>query len=198
MKLPIDLLSKQEFRACFHILDKISIHLVDDEVLSFKKLPYNSTYFSKKQFVARLRLLLPSFFKQFLHVTQIPPVFLHPNVVQVLMGCNIMDMLFQLDISLLEALFIYTVKMSQKKRFSLSTHIPSLQLVTRLPNSNKDGTKRHVFVSGPWRGLFEGLNEVFTPQHSLEIPSRICLYNFCLFFVIISLTKNLLVIFLFM
>ena len=114
------------------------------------------------------------------------------------MGCNIMDMLFQLDISLLEALFIYTVKMSQKKRFSLSTHIPSLQLVTRLPNSNKDGTKRHVFVSGPWRGLFEGLNEVFTPQHSLEIPSRICLYNFCLFFVIISLTKNLLVIFLFM
>lgn len=198
MKLPIDLLSKQEFRACFHILDKISIHLVDDEVLSFKKLPYNSTYFSKKQFVARLRLLHPSFFKQFLHVTQIPPVFLHPNVVQVLMGCNIMDMLFQLDISLLEALFIYTVKMSQKKRFSLSTHIPSLQLVTRLPNSNKDGTKRHVFVSGPWRGLFEGLNEVFTPQHSLEIPSRICLYNFCLFFVIISLTKNLLVIFLFM
>ena len=52
--------------------------------------------------------------------------FFHPNVVQVLMGCSVLDMLFQLDLSLLEVLFVYTVKMSQKERFSLCAHIPSI------------------------------------------------------------------------
>ena len=42
------------------------------------------------------------------------------------MGCSVLYMLFQLDLSMLEVLFIYTVKMSQNKRFSLSAHIPSL------------------------------------------------------------------------
>lgn len=41
-------------------------------------------------------------------------------------------MLYHLDLSLLEVIFVYTVKMSRKERFSLSTHVPSLQLVTRL------------------------------------------------------------------
>ncbi|KAL6321836.1 hypothetical protein AAG906_035535 [Vitis piasezkii] len=34
----------------------------------------------------------------------------------VLMGCSILDMLYQLDLSPLEVLFVYIVKMSQKKR----------------------------------------------------------------------------------
>ena len=42
------------------------------------------------------------------------------------MGCSVLDMLFQLDLSLLEVLFIYTVKMNQKERFSLFAHTPSL------------------------------------------------------------------------
>lgn len=50
-------------------------------------------YFSKEQFVVGLRLPLPSLFKQFLDFTQIPPVFLHPNTIWVLMGCNILDIL---------------------------------------------------------------------------------------------------------
>ena len=81
---------------------------------------------------------------------------------------------------------MYTVKMSQKERFNLSTHIPFLQLVTRLPDLNKGGAKGHVLVSGPWRGSFDGPDEVFNLQHSLEISSRICLCNLCLFFAIIS------------
>lgn len=76
-------------------------------------------------------------------------------------------MLYHLDLYLLEALFVYTLKMSQKERFSLSTHIPSLQLVTGLPYSNKDGVRGHVLVSGPWNGLYEGLDREFHPRCSL-------------------------------
>ena len=84
-------------------------------------------YFTDEQFVARLRLPISSLFKQFIHFTQIPPLFFfHLNVVQVLMGCSVLDMLFQLDLSLLEVLFVYIVKMSQKERFSLCAHIPSI------------------------------------------------------------------------
>lgn len=82
-------------------------------------------YFTKEQFVARLRPLIPSLFKQFLHFTQIPPAFLHLNIIRILIGCSVLDMLFKLDLSLLEVLFIYIVKMSQKEMFNLSAYIHS-------------------------------------------------------------------------
>lgn len=104
----------------------------------------------------------------------------------VLMECSVMDKLFQLDLFLLEVLFVYIVNMSQKERFSLATHIPSLQLVIELPDSGKGGAKGHVLISSPLSGLSEGSNRGFTPQRSLEISSMICLCNFCSFFIIIS------------
>ena len=105
--------------------------------------------FSKEKFNVRFRFPLPSFFKQFLHFMKIPPSFLHLNVVKVLMRCSILSMLFHLYLSLLEVLFIYTVKMSRKGIFSLLTHIPSLQLVTGLSDSTKGAAKGHIVISGP-------------------------------------------------
>lgn len=89
------------------------------------------------------------FFKQFLHYTQISLTYIHPNIVRVLMECNILNMLFHLDISLLEVIFIYTIKKSKNDIFSMFAHILSLQLVTGLPNSNKGEAKGHVLVRGP-------------------------------------------------
>ena len=65
------------------------------------------------------------------------------------MGCNILNMLFNLDLSLLEVLFVYTLKKGKKYIFSMFARIPSLQLVTSIPDSNKGGTNRHVLVRGP-------------------------------------------------
>ena len=177
-KRPIGVLSEYEFRVCFHISDTIPIQLIDNEALSSADLPNNMIYFTKKQFVAGLCLPIPSIFKQFLHFTQIPPVFLYSNMVRILMGYNVLDMLFQLDFSLLEVLFIYTIKMSQKERFSLSVHILSLLLVTSLLDSCKGWAKGHVLVSDPWSNSSKGPNGVFSPQRSLEILSRPCFYHF--------------------
>ena len=51
-------------------------------------------------------------------------------------------MLFNLDFSLLEVLFIYTIKKGKKDIFNMFAHIPSLQLVTNLLDSNKGGSQR--------------------------------------------------------
>ncbi|KAL6313413.1 hypothetical protein AAG906_001127 [Vitis piasezkii] len=96
---------------------------------------------------------------KFLHFTQIPPVFLHPNVVRVLMGCSVLDMLFQLELSLLE-------------------------LVIDLPCSCKGWEKGHILVYGPWSGSSEGPDKVFSSQRSLEIPSMI---RFCHFLCVLRL-----------
>ncbi|RVW46331.1 hypothetical protein CK203_075922 [Vitis vinifera] len=58
--------------------------------------------FTKEQFNAGLRFPLPALFKEFLHFSQIPPIFIHPNLVRVLMGCSIINMLYSLDLTLLE------------------------------------------------------------------------------------------------
>lgn len=117
--------------------------------MSIVKLGDNSICFTKEQFNAGLRLPLTSLFKQFLHYTKIPPALIHPNVVWVLMGCSILDMLFSLGLSLLEVLFVYSIKKAKNDSFNLAASIPSLQLVTVLPDSTKGAAKRHVLVKGP-------------------------------------------------
>ena len=96
-----------------------------------------------------LRFPLPSLFKQFLNYTKIPPALIHPNVVRVLMGCSVLDMLFSLDLSLLEVLFVYSIKKANNDIFSLAASIPSLQLVTGLLDSTKGAARGHVLVKGP-------------------------------------------------
>ena len=89
------------------------------------------------------------------------------------MGCSILNMLFNLDLSLLEVLFVYTIKKGKTDLFSLFAHIPFLQLVTNLPDSNKGGAKGHVLVKGLWAGLLEHPEREFSPNRSLTLPGRV-------------------------
>ena len=88
------------------------------------------------------------------------------------MGCNILNMLFNLDFSLLEVLFVYTIKKGKKDIFNMFAHIQSLQLVTNLLDSNKGGAKGYVLVRGPWAGLLEHLERDFCPNYSLKLSGR--------------------------
>lgn len=157
-----------------------------------EKKSYNVIIFSKEHFNIRLHFPLPSLFRQFLHFTKIPPAFLHLNVVRVLMGSSILDMLFRLDLSLLEVIFIYIVKMSEKWIFNLSAHIPFLQLVTSLPDSTKSAAKGHVIVSSPWVGLLDHPGREFKPRHSLAILGRIDHSSFCFILAILLIVSLLL------
>ncbi|XP_034686782.1 uncharacterized protein LOC117915339 isoform X1 [Vitis riparia] len=172
LEKPIELHSEWEFREQFRIPNDISIRLMNSGPVPTEKESHNVVVFSKEQFNVRLHFPLLSLFRQFLHFTKFPPVFLHLNAIRVLMGSSILDVLFHLDLSLLKVIFIYNVKMSEKGIFILSAHILSLQLVMGLPNSTKDATKGHVIVSGPWAGLLEHPSREFKPCHSLEIPEK--------------------------
>ena len=123
---PTDKLKEKEFREHFYIPNGVSVQLVDGNAMSTEKVANHAVYFSNEQFNMGLWFPLPSLFKEFIHFTQIPLTYVHPNIVRVLMGCSILNMLFNLDLSLLEVLFVYTIKKGKIDIFSLFAHIPSL------------------------------------------------------------------------
>ncbi|RVW59279.1 hypothetical protein CK203_113065 [Vitis vinifera] len=149
----VDKLNVREFYERFYIPNGVSIYLVDGEALSIEKSVNNAIYFTKEQFNVGLRFPLPSLFKEFFHFTQIPPAYIHPNMVRVLMGCSILSVLFDLDLSLLEVIFIYSIKKGKNDIHSFVASLSSLQLVTSLPDSTKGAARGHVLVKGLWAGL---------------------------------------------
>ncbi|RVW61351.1 hypothetical protein CK203_032062 [Vitis vinifera] len=70
-----------------------------EDVVPTEKAEQGAIVFSKEQFNAGLRFPLPALLMEFLNFTQIPPVFIHPNIIRVLMGCSIINMLYNLDLN---------------------------------------------------------------------------------------------------
>ncbi|RVW97709.1 hypothetical protein CK203_028091 [Vitis vinifera] len=99
---PTKAFNEWEFHNRFCLPNDVSVQLVEGDSMSTEKVGHNSIYFTKEQFNAGLRFHFLSLFKQFLHYTQIPSAFIHPNIVRVLIGCSILNMLFNLDLSLLK------------------------------------------------------------------------------------------------
>ncbi|RVW15511.1 hypothetical protein CK203_096436 [Vitis vinifera] len=159
-----DKLSVKEFRDRLCIPNTVIVEFVNGkDVVSTEKAEKNAIVFTKEQFNAGLRLPLPALFKEFLHFTQIPPAYVHPNTVRVLMGCSIINMLYNLDLTLLEVFFVYMLKKVKTDIFSMSAHLPSLQLVTELPDSTNGGAKGFVAVRGH-PGVQGGPSLQTTPQ----------------------------------
>ncbi|RVW62162.1 hypothetical protein CK203_062582 [Vitis vinifera] len=67
-------------------------------------------------------------------------------------------------------LFVYSLKKGKNDIFSMVAHLPSLQLVTELPDLTKGGAKGHVLVRGAWVGLLEHQERPFSPNRSLVLP----------------------------
>ena len=91
-------------------------------------------------------------------------------MVWVLMGCSILSMLFNLDLSLLEVLFIYSIKKGKNDIYSFVASLPSLQLMTNLPDSTKGAAREHVLVKGLWVGLSVHPDRQFAPNQSMKAP----------------------------
>ena len=186
----VDKLSVKELCQRFCIPNGVLVELMDGEAVSTEKAEDNAIIFSNEQFKVGLRFPLPSLFKEFLHFTQNPPAFIHPNIVQVLMGCSVLSLLFNLDLSLLEVLFVYSLKKGKNDIFSMTVHLPSLQLVTELPDSMKGGAKGHVLVRGAWAGLLKHPERPFSPNHLLELPGKaVC--GFCPAFILLYCLRGL-------
>ena len=137
----ISSLSMDELRAYCEIPDDIDVMLLDGPARNTVGGDDNAVFFNWEKLAAGLRFPVPALVKQFLHFTRAPPSLVHPNVVRILTGCCVLNLLYQLDLSLVEVCFAYTLRVAQGGQMSMSAQSPWLQFVTRLPDSPKSEAK---------------------------------------------------------
>ena len=127
----------EELRSYYHILDNIDFELLDGSAESTIDKEEDAVYFTKEQLAAMLHFPVLSLIKQFLHFSGAPPALVHPNIIRILIGCSVLNLLYQLDISLVEVFFIYTLKLVHGGQLSLLAQSYRLQVVMGLPDSPK-------------------------------------------------------------
>ena len=94
--------------------------------------------------------LVPALVKQFLHFTRASLTLVHPNIIRILIGCSVLNFLYQLDLSLVEICFAYSLILRRGDRLSFSILDSRLQFVNGLPDSPKMEAKGVILVRGPW------------------------------------------------
>ena len=134
-------------------------------------------YFTREQLVVGLRFPISSQVKQLLHFSRAPPALIHPNVIRILTKCNVLNLLYQLDILLVEVFFIYTLKLGHEGRLSMSAQSPWLQFVTGLPNSPKTEEKGMILVRGRWYETPGSLDLPFVLNQSMSFTDVFKLWD---------------------
>ena len=86
----------------------------------------NAVFFTRKQLADGLRRTVPALVNQFLHFTRAPPALVHPNVIQISTGCCVLNLLYQLDLSLVEVCFTYILRVAQGGWMFMSAQSPGL------------------------------------------------------------------------
>ena len=117
-------MSVEKFRSFCLVPEGISLELSDEPTFSTIIQADNAICFTREQFAAGLHFPVSSLMKQFLHITRAPLALIHPNVFWILMGCSVLNFIYQLDISLVEICFIYTLKLGTGGWLSMSAHSP--------------------------------------------------------------------------
>ena len=140
----------EELRAYFEIPDDIDVVLSKGLAENTVGEEYNAVFFTRGQLASGLHFPMLSLVKQFLHFTRAPPALIHPNVIRILTGCCVLNLLYQLDLSLVEVCFAYTLRVAQGGQMSMSAQSPWLQFIKGLPNSPKIEAKGVILVRGPW------------------------------------------------
>ena len=115
-------MSVEEFRSFNQVPTNIRLEVADGPTASTIRGADNVVYFTREQFVVGLHFPVQTLVKQFLNFIRAPPALVHSNVFRILMGCIVLNLLYQLDISMVEICFIYTLKLGIGGRLSMSTH----------------------------------------------------------------------------
>ena len=144
----ISSLSMEELRRYYQIPNNIDFELSDCLAEPTVDEEDSIVYFTREQLAASLRFCISSLVKQFLHFSGAIPALIH--VIRILTWCNVQNLLYKLDILLVEVCFIYTLKLGHEGRRSMSTQSPLLQFVMGLPDSPKIEAKGVILVRGPW------------------------------------------------
>ena len=179
----ISSLSLEEMRSHCQIPENIDIEFLDGPAESTIGEGNSAVHFPREQLVARLCFPVSSLIKQFLHFSGASPALIHPNVIWIMVGCSILNLLYQLDISLVEVYFIYTLKLAHGGQLSLSAQSPRLQFVTGLPDLPKTKAKGVILVRGPWYETSGSPDLPFTLNRTMGFPSVFKLWDLYVIFI---------------
>ena len=116
----ISSLSMEELKSYCQIPNNIDFELPGGPTESTIGTKNGVVYFSREQPAAGLRFPTSPLAKHFLHLSGALPTLIHPNVIRILTECSVLNLFYQLDISLVEVFFIYTLKLAHGGRLSLS------------------------------------------------------------------------------
>ena len=140
----------EELRSYCEIPKEIDLKLMDEPDESTLGGEHNAVFYTREKLATGLRFPVPALVKQFLHFTRAPPALVHPNVICILIGCSVLNFLCQLNLSLVEICFTYSLILRRGGRLSFSILDSQLQFVNGLPNSPKTKANRVILVRGPW------------------------------------------------
>ena len=143
-------MTMEELKVYCEVPSNIDLRLMEGADESTLNGEHNGVFFTHKDLAAGLRFPVPAMVKQFLHFTRAPPALIHPNVIRILVGCCVLNHLYQLDLTLMELLIIYMLNIRSGGRMSMSVLSPRLQIMNGLPDSPKMEAKGALLVRGPW------------------------------------------------
>ena len=110
----------EELKSYCQIPDNIDFELSGGPTESTISTKNGAVYFTREQLAVGIRFPTSSLVKQFLHLSGASPTLIHPNVIRILTECSVLNLFYQLDTSLVEVFFIYTLKLAHGGRLSLS------------------------------------------------------------------------------
>ena len=143
-------LTMEELRAYYDVLDNIDLKLMQEPDESTLGGEHNTVFFTREHLAAGLRFPVLAIVKQILHFTRVPLTLVHPNTIRILTECNVLNLLYQLDLSLVDICFDNSLRVAQGGRMSMSAQSSRLQFVNGLPDSPKMEAKGVILVRGPW------------------------------------------------
>ena len=110
----------EELRTYCEIPNNIDLELMEKSDKSTLGGEHNAVFFTREQLAIGLHFPVLALVKQFLHVTRAPPALIHPNTIRILTDYSVLNLLYQLELSLVEICFIYAIKVGQDGRLSMS------------------------------------------------------------------------------
>ena len=116
----ISSLSIDEVRSYCQIPEDIDFELLDGPNEPIVGEEHNVMFFTREHLAVELRFPVSSMVKQFLHFTRVPPVYIHPNVIRIMTGCYVLNLLYELNLSLMEVCFAYTLRLAHGGRLCMS------------------------------------------------------------------------------
>ena len=143
-------MTMEEIKVHCEVPDNIDLRLMERADESTLGGEHNGVFFTREHLAVGLRFPVPAIIKQFLHFTQAPSALIHPNVIRILIGCCVLNHLYQLDLTLVELFIIYLLNIGSGGQMSVLVLSPRLQIVNGLPDSPKTEAKGALLVRGPW------------------------------------------------